>query len=399
VAQGYIQIEGLDFRETYAPVARLQAIRILLAYACAHNIKLYQMGVKSAFLNGYINELIYVEQPPGFKDEKKPNNVYKLRKALYELKQAPREWFEILRDFLLSKGFKMGKVDTTLFTKKLGNDLFVLQIYVDDIIFRSTNQHFCEEFGKMMASEFEMSMIGDFSYFFGLQIKQMKNDTFVSQDKYIKDMLKKFGMDESKSISTPMGINGSLDSDASGNMVDQKMYRSMIRSLLYVTASRPDVIFSVCMCARFQATPRESHLKVTKRILRYLKHTQNVGLWYPKGARFELIGYSDSDYTGCKVERKSTSGICQLLGRSLMPWSSKKQNSIALSTSKVEYILASSCCAQLLWMKATLSDFGIKFKQVPLLCDNESVMKLTNNPVQHSRTKHIDVCHHFIRGH
>jgi len=209
----------------------------------------------------------------------------------------------------------MGKVDTTLFTKKIGKDLFVLQIYVDDIIFGSTNQKFCEEFGNMMANEFEMSMIGELSYFLGLQIKQLKNGTFVSQRKYIKDMLKKFGMDDAKSISTPRGTNGSLDSDTSGNMVDQKLYKSMIGSLLYVTASRLDVMFSVCICARFQASPRESHLKATKRILRYLKHTQNVGLWYPKGAKFELVGYSDSDYAGCKVERRSTSGTCQLLRR------------------------------------------------------------------------------------
>ena len=153
---------------------------------------------------------------------------------------------------LLSKGFKMGKVDTTLFTKKLGNDLFVMQIYVDDIIFGSTNQEFCEEFGKMMANEFEISMIGELSYFLGLQIKQIKNGTFVSQGKYIKDMLKKFGMDDAKAISTPMGTNRNLDSDAGGNMVDQKMYRSMIGSLLYVTASRPDVMFSVCIVLDFE---------------------------------------------------------------------------------------------------------------------------------------------------
>ena len=165
---------------------------------------------------------MYVEQPPGFEDEKKPNHVYKLRKALYGLKQAPIAWYERLRDFLLSKGFKMGKADTTLFTKKLGNDLFIMQIYVDDIIFGSTNQEFCEEFGKIMASEFEMSMIGEPSYFLGLQIKQTKNGTFVSQGKYIKDMLKKFKMNESKAISTPMGTSGSLDSDVSGNMVDQR---------------------------------------------------------------------------------------------------------------------------------------------------------------------------------
>jgi hypothetical protein len=188
VAQGYTQVEGLDFGETYAPVARLEAFRILLAYACAHNIKLYQIDVKSAFLNGYINELVYVEQPSNFEDDKKPNHVYKLKKALYGLKQASRAWYERLRDFLLSKRFKMEKVDTTLFTKKIGEDLFVLQIYVDDIIFGLTNQEFCEEFEKMMANEFEMSMIGDLSCFLGLQIKQMKNDTFVSQGKYIRDI-------------------------------------------------------------------------------------------------------------------------------------------------------------------------------------------------------------------
>jgi hypothetical protein len=231
------------------------------------------MDVKSAFLNGYINEEVYVEQPPGFKDDKKPNHMYKLKKALYGLKQAPRAWYERMRDFLLSKGFKIGKVDTTLFTKKIGHDLFVLQIYVDDIIFGSTNQDYCEEFRKMMANEFEMSMIEELSYFLGLQIKQLKNGTFVSQSKYIKDILKKFGMIDSKSISTSMETSGNMDSDASGNMVDKKLYRSMIGSLLYVTASRSDVMFSVCMYARFQASPRESHLKVTKRILRYLKHT------------------------------------------------------------------------------------------------------------------------------
>jgi hypothetical protein len=278
VAQGYTQVEGLDFGETYASVARLKAIRILLAYAYAHNIKLYQMDVKSAFLNDYINEEVYVQEPPSFEDYKKPNHVYKLKKVLYGLKQAPRAWYDRLRDFLLSKGFIMGKVDTTLFIKKIGNDLFVLQIYVDDIIFGSTNQDYCDEFGKMMAKEFEMLMIGELSYFLGLQIKQLKNGTFVSQGKYIKDMLKKFGMKDAKGVSTPMGTNGSLDSDASGNMVDQTMYRSLIGNLLYVTASRPDVMFSVCMCVRFQASPRESHLKATKRILRYLKLTQNVGL-------------------------------------------------------------------------------------------------------------------------
>ena len=186
VPQGFTQVEGLDFGKTFAPVARLEDIRILLAYACSHNIKL-QMDVKSAFLNGKISKLVYVEQPLVFEDPKMPNYVYKLSKAFYGLKQAPRAWYKRLRDFLISKGFKIGKVDTTLFTKAMGKDLFVCQIYVDDIIFGSTNPNFCEEFGEMMSREFE---ICELSYFLGLQIKQLKEGTFVCQSKYVKDILK-----------------------------------------------------------------------------------------------------------------------------------------------------------------------------------------------------------------
>jgi hypothetical protein len=173
----------LDFDETFAPIARLEAIRILLAYATSHNIKLYQMDVKSAFLNGKINELVYVEQPPSFEDSKKLNHVYKLSKALYGLKQALRAWYERLQDFLVSKGFKIRKVDTTLFTKKIDDDLFICQIYVDDIIFGSTNQDFCEEFSDMISREFKMSMIGELNFFLGLQVKQTKDETFICQSK------------------------------------------------------------------------------------------------------------------------------------------------------------------------------------------------------------------------
>nr|ABF95048.1 retrotransposon protein, putative, unclassified [Oryza sativa Japonica Group] len=286
--------------------------------------RLYQMDVKSAFLNGPISELVFVEQPPGFEDPKLPNHVYKLHKALYGLKQAPRAWYECLRDFLLKNGFEIGKADTTLFTKKFENNLFICQIYVDDIIFGSTNASFCEEFSSIMTKRFEMSMMGELTFFLGLQVKQAQEGTFISQTKYVKDIVKKFGMEDAKPIKTPMPTNGHLDLDENGKCVDQKVYRSIIGSLLYLCASRPDIMLSVCMCARFQAEPKECHLIAVKRILRYLVHTPNLGLWYPKGCDFELLGYSDSDYAGCKVDRKSTTGTCQFLGRSLVSWSSKK---------------------------------------------------------------------------
>jgi hypothetical protein len=208
--------------------------------------------------------------------------VYKLSKALYGLKQAPRAWYERLRDFLLSKNFKIGKADTTLFTKRIGKDLFVCQIYVDDIIFGSTNESFCEEFGKMMSKKFEMSIIGELSFFVGLQIKQLKDGIFVSHSKYLKDMLKTFGLENAKPIKTPMATNGHLDLDEWCTIADQKLFRSIIGSLLYITASRPDVMFSICMCAPFQASPKVVHLKPAKRILRYLKHTPILVYGIPK---------------------------------------------------------------------------------------------------------------------
>jgi hypothetical protein len=206
-------------------------------------------------------------------------------------------------------------------------------------------------------------------------------------------------MKDGKSIKTPMGTNGHLDLDTGGKSIDQKVYRSIIGSLLYLCASRPDIMLYVCMCARFQANPKEVHLRVVKRIMRYLLYTPRFGLWYPKGSTFDLIGYSDADWARCKIDRKSTSGTCQFLGRSLVSWASKKQNLVALSTVEAEYIAARHCCAQLLWMRQTLRDYGYKLSKVPLLCDNESAIYMVDNPVEHSRTKHINIRYHFLRDH
>jgi hypothetical protein len=308
----------LDFEETYAPVARLEAIRMLLAFAAHHDFKLYQIDVKSAFLNGPIQELVFVEHPPGFEDPKFPNHVYKLQKALYGFKQALRAWYECLKEFLLKQGFEIGKADPTLFTHKVGNDIFMCQIYVDDIIFGSTNQVYVEEFSMIMTKRFEMSMMGELKFFLRFQIKQVKKGTFISQTKYTYDMLKKFDMVNAKPIKTPMPTNAHLDLNKNGTAVDIKVYRSMIGSLLYLCASRPDIMLSVCICARFQANTKECHLLAVKRILRYLVYTPNLGLWYPKGSKFNQLGYSVSDYGSYKVDRKNNLGTCQFLGRSLV---------------------------------------------------------------------------------
>ncbi|KAJ9560217.1 hypothetical protein OSB04_005377 [Centaurea solstitialis] len=399
VAQGYRQEEGIDYDETFAPVARLEAIRLFLAFAAHMNFKVYQMDIKNAFLNGKLNEEVYVAQPPGFVDPKFPDHVYKLNKALYGLKQAPRAWYDTLSTFLLSKGFVRGKIDSTLFLKKYPKHILLVQIYVDDIIFGSTNPKLCEKFELLMKSEYKMSMMGELTFFLGLQIKQSEKGIFINQGKYVHEMLKKFDLTSCTPMKTPMAPPLSLDKDSKGKPVDVTLYRGMIGSLLYLTASRPDIMYSTCLCARYQAEPKESHLTAVKRIFRYLKGTPNMGLWYSKDSGFDLTAYSDSDFAGCKIDRKSTTGGCHLLGGKLVSWTSKKQNSVSTSTAEAEYVAAGICCAQVLWLRNQLQDYDIQLSKIPIYCDNTSAIAIANNPVLHSKTKHIEVRYHFIRDH
>ncbi|GKB86724.1 retrovirus-related pol polyprotein from transposon TNT 1-94 [Tanacetum coccineum] len=266
VAQGYNQQEGIDYHETNAPIARLESIRILLAYACALDFKFFQMDVKSAFLNSFINEEVYVAQPSRFINFTKPNHVYRLKKALYGLKQTPKAWYDRLKSFLIKHDYAIGMVDNKLFTKKKDSNLIIVQIYVDDNIFGSTCQELCDDFAKIMHDEFEMSMMDELFFFLGLQIKQLDDGIFINQSKYIKEMLKKFGLEDSKPMKTPISMETNLTKDEEGESIDNTKYRGMIGSLLYLTASRPDIMFSVCLCARFQENPKTSYLEAVKHI-------------------------------------------------------------------------------------------------------------------------------------
>ncbi|KAD5960655.1 hypothetical protein E3N88_12127 [Mikania micrantha] len=397
VVQGFCQEEGIDYDETFAPVARLEAIRLFLAYAALHKLKVFQMDVKSAFLYGKIKEEVYVCQPPGFEDNKHPDWVYKLDKALYGLKQAPRAWYDTLSTFLLRNNFTRGSIDKTLFIQNVGQHKLLVQIYVDDIIFASSDPKLCDDFTALMTKTFEMSAMGELQFFLGLQIKQKSDGIFIHQSKYTKELLKKFDLQNCKPCSNPMSSTTQLDADLKGPSVDETLYRCMIGSLMYLTASRPDIMFATCVCARFQATPKESHLIAVKRIFRYLQGTQSLGIWYSTGQSCKLVAFSDSDYAGCKLSRKSTSGGCQFLGNCLVSWQSKKQTSVATSTAEAEYIAAASCTSQILWLQSQLLDYGIQELKTPLLMDSASALCIVKNPVQHSRTKHIEIRHHFIR--
>ncbi|GJR75392.1 putative ribonuclease H-like domain-containing protein [Tanacetum coccineum] len=293
VAQGYTQEEGIDYDEVFAPIARIKAIRLFLAYASFKDFVVYQMDVKSAFLYGKIEEEVYVCQPPGFEDPDFPDRVYKVEKALYGLHQAPRAWYETLSTYLLDNGFQRGKIDKTLFIKRHKGDILLVQVYVDDIIFGSTKKELCNAFEKLMHEKFQMSSMGELTFFLGLQVKQKKDGIFISQDKYVDEILKKFGFTEVKTASTPMETQKPLLKDEDGEEVDVHMYRSMIGSLIYLTSLRPDIMFVVYACAIHQVNPKVLHLHAVKRIFR------------------------------------------------LISWQCKKQTVVANSTAKAEYVAAS----------------------------------------------------------
>ncbi|GKB33893.1 putative ribonuclease H-like domain-containing protein [Tanacetum coccineum] len=397
VVQGYKQEEGIDYDEVFAPVARIEAIRLFLAYASFMNFLVYQMDVKSAFLYGTIEEEVYVSQPLGFVDPEFPEKVYKVEKALYGLHQAPRAWYETLSTYLLDNGFYRGQIDKTLFIKRVKDDILLVQVYVDDIIFGSTKKSLCTDFEQIMHKRFQMSSIGELTFFLGLQVKQKEDGIFISQDKYVGEILKKFGFSSIRTASTPIETNKALTIDEDGEDVDVHLYRSMIGSLMYLTSSRPDIMFSVCACSRFQVQPKVSHLNAVKRIFRYLKGRPNLGLWYPKDSPFILEAFSDSDYAGASLDRKSTTGGCQFLGSRLISWQCKKQTVVANSTTEAEYIAASHCCGQVLWIQNQMLDYGYNFMQTKIHVDNESAICVVKNPVYHSKTKHIEIRHHFIR--
>nr|GEV44384.1 hypothetical protein [Tanacetum cinerariifolium] len=332
VAQRHTQEEGIDYEEVFTPVTRIKAIRLFLAYASFMRFMVYQMDVKSAFLYGTIEKEVYVCQPPGFEDPDYPDKVYKVVKALYGLHQAPRAWYETLANYLLENGFQEGKIDQNLFIKKQKGDILLVQVYVDDIIFGSTNKDLCKAFEKLMKDKFQMSSMGELTFFGSI-------------------------------TSTSIDTEKPLLKDSDGEDVDVHTYKSMI----------------------------------VKRIFRYLKGKPHLGLWYPKDLPFNLVAYSNSDYAGASLDRKSTTGGCQFLGCKLIFWQCKKQTVVATSSTEAEYVAAASCCAQVLWIQNHLLDYGYNFMHTIIYIDNISTICIIKNLALRSKTKHIEIGHHFIR--
>ncbi|GJT20564.1 retrovirus-related pol polyprotein from transposon TNT 1-94 [Tanacetum coccineum] len=352
VVRGYRQEEGIDFEESFASVARMEAIRMFLAYVAHKSFIVFQMDVKIVVLHGTLKEDMYVCQPEGFIDADHPNHVYKLNK----------------------NHFFKGTIDPTLFIRRFDDDILVVQVYVDDIIFRSTHPRYTQLFSDLMKSCFEMSMIGEMTFFLGLQVNQSPCGIFINQSNYVLEILKKYEMETCDPVGTLMEIKDKLNLDQNGSPVDAIKYRSMIGALMYLTSSRPDIVHATCLCARYQAKPTKKRLKEVKRIFH-------------------------ADYAGCKDTFKSNSDRAQFLGEKVVSWSSKKPDCTALSTAKAEYVSLSICYAQVIWMRTQLTDYGFYFNKILIYYDSKSAIAISCNPVQHSRTKYIDVRYHFIKEH
>jgi hypothetical protein len=354
--------------------------------------------VKSAFLHGELNEVVFIEQPQGFEVKGEETKVYKLKKALYGLKQAPRAWYSKLKSFFIKEGFQRCSSEHTLFTKaEEGGKFLVVSVYVDDLIYSGNDETMFKRFKHSMKQEFDMSDLGRMKYFLGVEVVQGSEGIFINQRKYANEVLERFGMEHCNPVKNPVVPGFKLGKDEDGTSVDATTYKQMVGSLMYLNATRPDLAYVLSLISRFMERPTKLHQQAIKRVLRYLKGTAELGIFYKRGEE-KLMAYSDSDYAGDIDDRKSTSGYVFLLGSGAVAWSSKKQPVVTLSTTEAEFIAAASCACQSVWMHRILEKLGHEQNKCTVVfCDNSSTINLSKNPVLHAKSKHIDVRFHFLR--
>lgn len=399
VAKGYAQQPGIDYNETFAPVARLDTIRSVISLAAQKGWSLHQLDVKSAFLNGVLKEEVYVDQPEGFVIKGEEIKVYKLKKALYGLKQAPRAWYGEIDSYFIGQGFERSQNEPTLYIKVEGKtEILIVSLYVDDLVFTGSNESLIKKFKEEMMKKYEMSDLGLLHYFLGIEIIQNEDGIFISQKKYAKTILKKFGMEGCNSVPTPLVVNEKLQKEDGSKEVDASIYRSLVGSLLYLTATRPDIMYAASLLSRFMHKPTQIHFGTAKRVLRYIQGSMEYGIMFERNVVPKLYGFCDSDWGGSVDDSKSTSGYAFTLGTGVFSWQSKKQKTVALSTAEAEYVSASLATSQAIWLRSIMEDIGEKQGEPTLiLCDNKSAIAMAKNPVFHNRTKHIARKHHFIR--
>ncbi|KAG7547971.1 GAG-pre-integrase domain [Arabidopsis suecica] len=401
VARGFTQTYGEDYRDTFAPVAKLHTVRVVLSLATNLEWELWQMDVKNAFLQGELEEEVYMKPPPGLEDHNAPGKVFKLKKAIYGLKQSPRAWYHKLSTTLLDRGFKKSEADNTLFTLPSKEGIVVILVYVDDIIISGNDKVGIHETKAFLKSVFDIKDLGELKYFLGIEVCRSKEGLFLSQRKYTLDLLSQVGKLGAKPAKTPLeddykaNRKGELDNKP---FEDVTQYRRLVGKLIYLTITRPDICFAVNVVSQHMQAPTLHHWNMVTRILKYLKGAPGQGIWMGCNKNTELVGYCDVDYAGDTKDRRSTTGYCTFIGGNLVTWRSKKQKVVSLSSAEAEYRAMRKLTTELMWLKALLKDFGIDTpKPITMHCDNQAAIHIASNSVFHERTKHIEVDCHKVR--
>ncbi|KAJ9547690.1 hypothetical protein OSB04_020233 [Centaurea solstitialis] len=400
VVNGRSQQVGVDCHETFSPVVKPATIRTVLTLALSKQWGIHQLDVKNAFLHGTLQETVFMHQPPGFKDMHRPDHVCRLRKSLYGLKQAPRAWYHRFATFVAKLGFSHSKSDNSLFVYRHGHDVAYLLLYVDDIILTASSDTLRRRIISRLGSEFAMKDLGPLSYFLGISVKQHQNGLFLSQSTYAKQILARANMSACNPTTTPVDPTSKLSATSGPPVKDPTLYRSLAGALQYLTFTRPDISYAVQQVCLFMHDPRESHLQALRRILRYIQGTIQFGLHLSSSPSLNLQAYTDADWGGCPDTRRSTSGYCVFLGDNLISWSSKRQPTLSRSSAEAEYRGVANVVAETCWLRNLLLELCCPLTKATMVyCDNVSAIYLSGNPVQHQRTKHIEMDIHFVREH
>ncbi|KAJ0876901.1 putative RNA-directed DNA polymerase [Helianthus annuus] len=400
VCDGRSQQVGVDCGETFSPVVKPTTIRTVLTLAISQSWPIHQLDVTNAFLHGQLHETVFMHQPVGFRHRDYPDHVCRLKKSLYGLKQAPRAWYQRFTDFVLLQGFSQCKADNSLFIYHHGRDIAYLLLYVDDIILTTSTDSLRQRLMSVLAGEFAMKDLGPLTYFLGISVTRSGNTLFLSQQAYAKDILHRAGMDSCKPSATPVDTQTKLSSEAGPLFDDPSTYRSLAGALQYLTFTRPDITYAVQQVCMHMHAPCVTHWNALKRILRYVQGTSEFGLHLTSSPSLSIRAYTDADWAGCPDTRRSTSGYCVYLGDNLVSWSSKRQATIARSSAEAEYRGVANVVAEICWLRNLLLELHHPLSTASLVyCDNVSAIYLSGNPVQHQRTKHIELDIHFVREH
>lgn len=398
VVRGFNQRPGVDFGETFSPVVKPATIRTVLTLISSKQWPAHQLDVSNAFLHGHLQERVLCQQPTGFEDAARPADVCLLSRSLYGLRQAPRAWFKRFADHATSLGFVQSRADPSLFVLRRGSDTAYLLLYVDDMILSASSSSLLQRIIDRLQAEFKVKDMGPLKYFLGIEVQRTADGFVLSQSKYATDVLERAGMANCKAVDTPADAKPKLSSDEGPLFQDSSWYRSIAGALQYLTLTRPDIAYAVQQVCLHMHAPREAHVTLLKRILRYIKGTAAFGLHLRASTSPTLTAFSDADWAGCPDTRRSTSGFCIFLGDSLISWSSKRQTTVSRSSAEAEYRGVANAVAECTWLRQLLGELHCRVPQATIAyCDNISSVYMSKNPVHHKRTKHIELDIHFVR--